>query len=144
MRILITALLAAVTSITAAGCPAFIKAIPVIAAALSESSTVLDAISAVSDKYYAQHLDADRAEYDTAMSATRTSLAAAAYLSRGAEHMTQEQTDAAWEDFYASYNKLLGVLGPLGVVAVSGDDAMRTAPEGALLVPRADELVPKI
>jgi hypothetical protein len=116
------------------GCAAIAKFLPAVIAAVDDAAQILDIIDTAAGAYFASRPeDPKRAEYERAVIKARMALSAASRATKGAEHLTQEQADAAFEEFRRAYQDLLAVVGPLGIAAPGG--GFGVAPGGGVTVP---------
>jgi hypothetical protein len=118
--------------------------LPSVIAAVTDGVMVLDTIDRFADAYFSSH-GADprtQAKVDGAIERARAALNAALRAAQGAEHLTQEQIDAAFADFRAAYAELLALVAPLGVRQGTGE-TLRASP-GNLVVPEPLALALKV
>lgn len=115
-------------------CAAVMTHLPMVIAAVTDGSMVLDAVESFVKKSPAVLADeARRAQVETALAAARAALSVALRLAQGVRAMDQAQVDEAFRDFRLAYAALLQLVGPLGV-KTSGGNLMAVSP-GMLLVP---------
>lgn len=122
-------LFACVLAITVPGCAAWQKVEPVlndVQTAVTDAAAILDAIRSVVNVFFlAKPMPEVQAKIEKVLGDTELGLSAAARALKGVQDASQEQLDAAWKDFRASYAELLTLLRDVGIVSTDGKMATR-------------------
>lgn len=122
------------------GCAAIARIASVVAEAITEYGPILDVIASAADDYFDANPDADRASYAKAMAKARLALSATMHAARGATESTDQDVDAAFEEFRKAYQDVLAILGPLGVASPSTKHVLTVGPAGVVHVPPPESL----
>ena len=115
------ALITCFALVAAPGCKSLLPIITEIISVASEAGQILDAIDAAADHYFKNNPAPEvEKEYRDSMAKARLSLATVYKLSKGAEHLNNDEVIAAFADFREAYKNLQKLLGPLGIVSEDG------------------------
>lgn len=118
--------------------------VPYLPTVLSYVTTAINAINSIKSFVDAALPDGDsKKKIDMAIARTQSALAGAQAAIRGAEHLTQAQVDAAFDEFQRTYVELLILVKPYGVRTAEPGERLAAMP-GGLTVPSAVELVPRV
>lgn len=103
------------------GCAAFQRqaqtALTEAAVYVADAQQVVDVVRAVSNLWFLSHPGTDaQAKVERAIGEVSRTIDVAVRATRGAQDLTQEQLDAAWNEFRAAYRELQSVLQDVGVV----------------------------
>ena len=98
------------------GCGAVMSMLPTVVAAVIDAVMILDTIEEFTDKYFIAHPDPSKeAAVSEALQKARTSLDVALRVAQSTEELTKGDVIKAFEGFRDAYEKLLVLVGPLGV-----------------------------
>jgi hypothetical protein len=118
--------------------------VPYLPTVLSYVTTAINALNSIDAFVDAAVPDGDaKKKIDMAIARTQSALAGAQAAIRGAEHLTQAQVDAAFDEFQRAYVELLILVKPYGVRTAEPGERLSAMP-GGLTVPSAIELVPRV
>lgn len=130
---------------TAPGCAAVVAALPTIITAVTDATLVLGQIQHFADLFFKDFPDATKQkQVDEAIAKCEDALSAAEHATVGGQDLTQEQIDAAFDNFKTAYQELMVIVGPLGVMQDRNTKTFKARPGRQLFVPHADAMVPKI
>lgn len=127
--------LALLLGIGAGSCAAVMSALPLVVAAVQDSTLILDAIERFVHAQPGKH-----DEVDAKIAKARAALMMALRTAQGIDKLDQVQVDAAFADFKIAYLELIVVSRPLGV---HSGEKLSLAP-GGLVVPEPVALSLKI
>lgn len=135
---------AAVLVLSLALAPSCATVAPYLPTVISYVTTAINAIDSIDAFVDATVPDSEtKKKIDMAIARTLSALNAAQAATRGADHLTQAQVDAAFDEFQRAYVELLILVKPYGVRAVQAGERLAARP-GGLTVPSAVELVPRV
>jgi hypothetical protein len=127
--------------VTMTGCATLAKWLPAVIGAIGKAEAVLDAIEIQANAYFEANPDPDKKKKYVALLSKAHSLIAATHASmKGADAAAKQDVDTTWAEFKKVYQEILGLLGPLGIVAPSQDGTLSASPDGPLMVPPPDAM----
>jgi hypothetical protein len=136
--ILLVAALALAPAVS--GCAALTKIAATVVKVIAKYGPLLDAIDSQAQAHFAKNPDPDVEEkYNHAMAKAKLALAALDEGAKGTAAATQQDLDTAFGHFQKMYSAVLGILGPLGVVAPSTDGTMSAPADGGPMTVPAPE-----
>jgi len=128
-------LMVIITLLTSMGCATLIDFLPKVVATVTDAVLIIDEIERFVDAFFSVKPDPVlQAKVDVAISVTRQALGVALRTTDGAEHLSKQEADAAFDQFRKAYAELLILLKPLGIVSAGRNDLLAALP-GKLIVP---------
>lgn len=126
------------------GCATLASVLPKIVMAGVEITNVLSTIDGYAQGFFERHPNAEKkAKYEELLAQVRAGLDTAIHATKGVEHLTQSEIDAAFKEFVLAYSQFTQFVTSLGVVSVQRAGRVAVVP-GRVTVPAAEDLVPRV
>lgn len=128
----------------ASGCATLAALLPEVITKVTDAMLIISQVEAVADDFFATFPDPEKAKLvDAAIRKTRTALNVALRAAKGAGDLTEDEVDAAFENFAVAYRELISLCSTYGVPIREGDpsDPKFAATPGVQVVPEPLALI---
>lgn len=123
----------------AGGCASVLPIVATVASVASEALAWIEVIESAAD---ARIPESARPKFDELVTKAKAAAAAVMHTGRGAEHFSNEELLAAFDELREAYAAVLDLVEPYGIAGVPDGGGMLGVSPGQVRVPTADALMP--